>query len=219
MKNILLSCVVSQRELIGPSSCFAIFCMVGKHIGRLGHQDPGEFPEEVKALFEKAVEYYEENMVLMVEIQVSQALMRFFSSNNFKSQDRAAQGRACGNLGNVHYLLGDFNKAIHYHEERLKIAKEFGDRSAERRAHSNLGNAHIFLGEFEQAAEHYKMTLLLAQELGDRAVEAQACYSLGNTYTLLKDYPTAVEYHLRHLRIAQELFDKVKHFSRRNRLI
>jgi hypothetical protein len=28
----------------------------GKHIGRLGHQDPGEFPEEVKALFEKAVQ-------------------------------------------------------------------------------------------------------------------------------------------------------------------
>jgi len=164
----------------------------GKHMGRLGHQDPGDFPEEVKAMFEKAVEYYEENMVLMVEIQ-----------------DRAAQGRACGNLGNVHYLLGDFAKAIHYHQERLKIAREFGDRSAERRAHSNLGNANIFLGEFETAAEHYKQTLLLAQELGDRAVEAQACYSLGNTYTLLKDYPTAIEYHLKHLKIAKELFDKV----------
>ena len=92
-------------------------------------------------------------------------------------QDRAAQGRACGNLGNVHYLLGDFTKAIHFHEERLKIAREFGDRSAERRAHSNLGNAHIFLGEFEAAAEHYKMTLGLAQELGDRAVEAQVSYT------------------------------------------
>merc|ERR1719278_1372005 len=147
-------------------------------------------------------------MVLMVEIQVSATLLRFINSIS-SQQDRAAQGRACGNLGNVHYLLGDFTKAIYYHEERLKIAREFGDRSAERRAHSNLGNAHIFLGEFEQAAEHYKMTLGLAQELGDRAVEAQACYSLGNTYTLLKDYPTAVEYHLRHLRIAQELFDKV----------
>ena len=123
--------------------------------------------------------------------------------------DRAAQGRACGNLGNVHYLLGNFSKAIHYHQERLKIAKEFGDRAAERRAHSNLGNAHIFLGEFEKAAEHYKRTLMLAQELDDRAVEAQACYSLGNTYTLLKDYATAIEYHLRHLRIAQELYDKV----------
>ena len=35
--------------------------------------------------------------------------------------DRAAQGRACGNLGNVHYLLGNFARAIHFHQERLKI--------------------------------------------------------------------------------------------------
>ena len=44
--------------------------------------------------------------------------------------DRAAQGRACGNLGNVHYLLGNFSRAIHFHQERLKIAREFGDRAA-----------------------------------------------------------------------------------------
>ena len=31
--------------------------------------------------------------------------------------DRAAQGRACGNLGNTHYLLGNFSQAIVYHEE------------------------------------------------------------------------------------------------------
>ena len=164
----------------------------GKHIGRLGHQDPGEFPDEVKALFEKATQYYEQNLALMHEIS-----------------DKAAQGRACGNLGNVHYLLGNFAKAIQFHHERLKVAREFGDRAAERRAHSNLGNAHIFLGEFEKAADHYKKTLHLAQELDDRAVEAQACYSLGNTYTLLKDYNSAIEYHLRHLAIAQELLDRV----------
>ena len=52
----------------------------GKHIGRLGHQDPGEFPEEVKALFEKAVEYYEENMALMVEIQVTHGLHHYMNS-------------------------------------------------------------------------------------------------------------------------------------------
>lgn len=32
-------------------------------------------------------------------------------------KDRRAQGRACGNLGNTHYLLGNFNKAIVYHKE------------------------------------------------------------------------------------------------------
>nr|CAG4647869.1 EOG090X05CB [Moina brachiata] len=169
-----------------------VFHAKGKHLGRLGQQDPGEFPEDVRNCLQTAVNYYEENLELMRELA-----------------DRAAQGRACGNLGNTHYLLGNFTQAIRFHQERLNIAREFGDKAAERRAHSNLGNAHIFLGEFETAAEHYKKTLLLAQDLGDRAVEAQACYSLGNTYTLLRDYPTAIDYHLRHLRIAEELMDKV----------
>ena len=31
--------------------------------------------------------------------------------------DKSAQGRACGNLGNTHYLLGNFNQAIVYHQE------------------------------------------------------------------------------------------------------
>nr|CAG4650124.1 EOG090X05CB [Sida crystallina] len=169
-----------------------VFHAKGKHLGRLGQQDPGDFPDDVRHCLQTAVDYYEENLELMRELS-----------------DRAAQGRACGNLGNTHYLLGNFTQAIRYHQERLNIAREFGDKAAERRAHSNLGNAHIFLGEFETAAEHYKKTLLLAQDLGDRAVEAQACYSLGNTYTLLRDYPTAIDYHLRHLRIAEELMDKV----------
>lgn len=37
--------------------------------------------------------------------------------------DRSAQGRACGNLGNTHYLLGNFRQAIGYHEE-VSIAEQ-----------------------------------------------------------------------------------------------
>lgn len=161
----------------------------GKHMGQ---RDPGDFTEEVKDALTKAVEYYQQNLKLMRELG-----------------DRGAQGRACGNLGNTYYLLGDFEAAIEHHQERLRIAKEFGDKAAERRANSNLGNSHIFLGQFEEAAEHYKRTLSLAIELGERAVEAQACYSLGNTYTLLRDFITAIDYHHRHLAIAQELGDRV----------
>lgn len=29
--------------------------------------------------------------------------------------DRAAEGRSCGNLGNTYYLLGDFRQAVRYH--------------------------------------------------------------------------------------------------------
>ncbi|KAM8931078.1 G-protein-signaling modulator 2 [Pelodytes ibericus] len=164
----------------------------GKSLACTGTQDPGEFPEEVKSALQKAVDYYEANLFIVTDVG-----------------DRAAQGRAYGNLGNTHYLLGDFRKAVMSHEQRLLIAREFGDRSAERRAYSNLGNAFIFLGEFEMAAEYYKRTLQLARQLKDRAVEAQSCYSLGNTYTLLQDYEKAIDYHLKHLVIARELCDRV----------
>ncbi|XP_055653419.1 G-protein-signaling modulator 1 isoform X3 [Falco peregrinus] len=164
----------------------------GKHLSWNMAQDPGYVPQEVKETLQKASEYYERNLSLVKELG-----------------DRAAQGRAYGNLGNTHYLLGNFSEAIAFHKERLAIAKEFGDKAAERRAYSNLGNAHIFLGKFDISAEYYKKTLQLSRQLKDQAVEAQACYSLGNTYTLLQDYERAIEYHLKHLVIAQELGDRV----------
>ncbi|XP_074688793.1 G-protein-signaling modulator 2 isoform X4 [Strix aluco] len=164
----------------------------GKNVASAGTHDPGELPDDVKNALQKAANYYEENLTIVTKLG-----------------DRAAQGRAFGNLGNTHYLLGNFRSAVLAHEQRLLIAKEFGDRSAERRAYSNLGNAYIFLGEFETASEYYKRTLQLARQLKDRAVEAQACYSLGNTYTLLQDYEKAIDYHLKHLMIAQELNDKI----------
>ncbi|KAJ8270296.1 hypothetical protein GJAV_G00112660 [Gymnothorax javanicus] len=168
-----------------------VFHAKGKSICWSG-VDPGDVPEEAMIALRRAAEYYEANLSIVKELG-----------------DRAAQGRTYGNLGNTHYLLGNFRNAVTSHEQRLLIAKEFGDRSAERRAYCNLGNAYIFLGEFEVAAEHYKRTLQLARQLQDRAVEAQACYSLGNTYTLLQDYERAIDYHLKHLIIAQDLNDRI----------
>ncbi|XP_075041937.1 G-protein-signaling modulator 1 isoform X2 [Mixophyes fleayi] len=169
-----------------------VFHARGKQLSWSMPQIPGDLSEEVKETLLKATEYYERNLALVKELG-----------------DRAAQGRAYGNLGNTHYLLGNFNEAIVFHKERLAIAKEFGDKAAERRAYSNLGNAHIFLGRFDTSADYYKKTLQLSRQLKDQAVEAQACYSLGNTYTLLQDYDRAIEYHLKHLCIAQELGDRV----------
>uniref|UniRef100_A0A671MFR5 G-protein-signaling modulator 1-like n=1 Tax=Sinocyclocheilus anshuiensis TaxID=1608454 RepID=A0A671MFR5_9TELE len=155
-------------------------------------QDPGELPPDVRDTLQRATAFYEMNLSLVKELG-----------------DRAAQGRAFGNLGNTHYLLGNFVEAIKFHRERLSIAKEFGDKAAERRAYSNLGNALIFLGQFNAATEYYRNTLQLSRQLKDQVMEAQACYSLGNTYTLLQEYERAIDYHLKHLLIAQELNDRV----------
>ncbi len=100
-------------------------------MGRLTYNDnrdpnSNEFANEIKDVLLKAVFYYEETLKLV------------------SSKDRAAEGRTYGNLGNTHYLLGDFESAIECHNQRLKIAKEYGDRAAERRAYSNLGKNFSF---------------------------------------------------------------------------
>ncbi|XP_021175369.2 G-protein-signaling modulator 1b isoform X3 [Fundulus heteroclitus] len=159
-------------------------------------QEPGELPSDVRETLQKATGFYEMNLCLVKELG-----------------DRAAQGRAYGNLGNTHYLLGNFVEAIKFHRQRLSIAKEFGDKAAERRAYSNLGNALIFLGQFNTATEYYRKTLQLSRQLRDQVMEAQACYSLGNTYTLLQQYERAIDYHLKHLCIAQELNDRKKDYT------
>ncbi|KAM3176059.1 hypothetical protein ACTXT7_007256 [Hymenolepis weldensis] len=123
--------------------------------------------------------------------------------------DRSSEGRAYGNLGNTHYLLGNFREAVEFHKKRLQIAKEFGDLRAQRRAYSNLGNAYIFLAEFSAAARSYKHALGIARQLGDEALQAQACFSLGHSCTLLRDYSAAVVYYLRHLHAAWEARDLV----------
>nr|XP_054354364.1 G-protein-signaling modulator 2 isoform X4 [Pongo pygmaeus] len=151
----------------------------GKSFGCPGSQDVGEFPEEVRDALQAAVDFYEENLSLVTALG-----------------DRAAQGRAFGNLGNTHYLLGNFRDAVIAHEQRLLIAKEFGDKAAERRAYSNLGNAYIFLGEFETASEYYKIG------------EGRACWSLGNAYTALGNHDQAMHFAEKHLEISREVGDK-----------
>ena len=42
---------------------------------------------------------------------------------------RSGEGGSYGNLGNDYQILGDFERAIEYHECHRKIAKEVGDKA------------------------------------------------------------------------------------------
>ena len=101
--------------------------------------------------------------------------------------NKAGEGRAYGNLGIAYWSLGDFHKAIEYHEHHLQIAKEVGDKDGEGRSYGNLGNAYQSLGDFYKAIEHYEHRLQIAKEVGDKDGEGQGYANLGITYSLLND--------------------------------
>ena len=104
--------------------------------------------------------------------------------------------------------LGDYQKAIEYHEKHLKIAIEIGDRAGEGRAYGNLGNAYHSLGDYRKALEYHEKRLKIAKEIGDRAGEGEAYGNLGNAYHSLGDYRKALEYHEKRLNMAIEMGDR-----------
>ena len=65
------------------------------------------------------------------------------------------KGQAYGNLGTAYQSLGDFRKAIEYHEKHLKIAIEIGDRTGEGRGYGSLGIPYQSLGDFRKAIEYH----------------------------------------------------------------
>ena len=123
--------------------------------------------------------------------------------------DRLGEGCAYGNLGNAFESLGDFKRAIEYHQNRLSIAKQVGDRAGEGRAYGNLGIAYRSLGVFQQAIEYHHKHLTIAEEVGDRAEEGAAYGNLGNAFDSLGDFKQTIEYHQKHLSIAKEVGDRV----------
>ena len=122
--------------------------------------------------------------------------------------NKAGEGAAYGNLGNAYESLGDFKKAIEYHEKDLKMAKEFGNRAGEGGAYGNFGNAYQSLGDYQKAIEYHAKDLKMAKEIGDRAGEGGACGNLGNAYQSLGDYQKAIQYHEKYLNIAKEIGDR-----------
>ena len=73
--------------------------------------------------------------------------------------DKANEGRVYNNLGNAFQSLGDFNKAVEYHNLDLSIAKELGDKAEEGGAYGNLGNAFQSRGDFNKAVEYHNLHL------------------------------------------------------------
>ena len=112
------------------------------------------------------------------------------------------------NLGNAYQRLGNFQKAVEYHEKDLKITKEVGDRAGVGTAYGNLGNAYQRLSNSQKAVEYHEKHLKITKEVGDRAGEGTAYGNLGNAYQRLGNFQKAVEYHEKRLKIAKEVGDR-----------
>jgi CHAT domain-containing protein/Tfp pilus assembly protein PilF len=117
-------------------------------------------------------------------------------------KDRQGEGITLSNLGNAHYYLGEYAKAIKYLQQSLVLVRKIIDRQA---ALSNLGNAHYYLGEYTKAIEYEQQNLAIAREIKNRQGEGAALGNLGNAYRGWGKYAKAIDYGQQSLAIAREI--------------
>ena len=135
----------------------------------------------------------------------NQRLFQLISKSNAELEVMA---NSYANHGCTYCGLGQFKRAIKYHQRHLEIAKEMGDKAREGVSYRNLGNAYQGLGQFKTAIEYHQRHLEIAKEVGDKTGEGRSYSNLGNTYQGLRQFKTAIEYHQRHLDIVKKVRDK-----------
>jgi tetratricopeptide (TPR) repeat protein len=115
-------------------------------------------------------------------------------------------------LSKVHNLLadtacsrGNFEQALGYYDEALKMVVAIGNRFSESLVLNNIGTAYISLGQHSKAEEYYEKSRILCGEIGDREGEAIALSNLGELYAESRDFKKGIEYNQRALEISREI--------------
>ena len=86
-------------------------------------------------------------------------------------------------LGNAYADLGDYDLALEYHSQSLKIAHKIPDRSIEGRALGSLGLIYCQLGDYSKAIEYQLQSLEIKRQIKDLEGEGN---SLTNLLIIIK---------------------------------
>ena len=108
-------------------------------------------------------------------------------------------------LGNAYKSLGQYERAIAFHQQSLDIAKEIGDIRWESNSLGNLGNAYRSLGQYERAIAFNQQSLDIKKEIGDIQGESRSLNNLGLAYDSLGQYERAIAFYQQSLDIFKEI--------------
>jgi tetratricopeptide (TPR) repeat protein len=113
--------------------------------------------------------------------------------------------KSLNRLGNCYYSLGQYEKAIAYHQQHYDISEEIGDRQGVGNSLGNLGSCYKDLGQYEKAIAYHQQSLEIKEEMGNRQGVAISLGNLGVCYKNLGQYEKAIVHHQKHHDISEEI--------------
>ena len=126
--------------------------------------------------------------------------------------DPYCRAMTLNNLGSVYSDLGDYNNALTYREEALKILEEIYPKRhpALAVAYSNIGSVYAARGDYKTSLSYNLKALDIREERSASDLEddldlAKTYNNVGGNYFRLRDYMKAQDYLLKALMIRERL--------------
>jgi tetratricopeptide (TPR) repeat protein len=144
--------------------------------------------------------YYEE----AVEVN-----LRFIQLSEATNGQNETTAMSYNNIGNVYDDLGDYDKALEYHNKALEIRKSvLGENHPDTASsYDNIGIVYRNLGDYDKALEyHFKALEIYKDILGEKHRDTAMSYNnIGAVYYNLGDYDKALEYYNKALEIQKDV--------------
>jgi tetratricopeptide (TPR) repeat protein len=122
--------------------------------------------------------------------------------------DQRGQSRVTGNMGNLHWELGELDLAMACYQKTARLCRQNGDRQGLATSIGNMGNVHSDLGNSAKALACYRRRLALAEQAGDRRGASIAVNNIGIIHWSEEKYDLALDCYQRYFQSAAAMGDK-----------
>ncbi|MCW5909811.1 MAG: tetratricopeptide repeat protein [Cyclobacteriaceae bacterium] len=108
----------------------------------------------------------------------------------WKKEDETRAGQFL-NIGNLYYLMGDFQNAADHHLQSLRLFEKLKNTRGQAYCLHSIGNDFFSLNQLTEAEKYYKRSLQIKEQLGDKRGVLTTTISLGDVYKGLNAFEKA----------------------------
>jgi len=111
-------------------------------------------------------------------------------------------------LGNVYESYGDYQTALQYGQDSLRLANENDLKETEADSHSTIGTIFTRLSDTTNAIRHFQESLKIREEIDNKPAMASSLNLLARTFALDEQFEKSAEYYQKAIDLRKSINDK-----------
>jgi predicted ATPase len=125
--------------------------------------------------------------------------------NLVKDEECKEKALAINNIGNIHWLKGEYDKAFECYEESLKIRYKINDKQGIATSLHNIGLMYFWRENYDRAIEYVKRSLMICEREDNLYSLAYTLLNLGYIFEHMEEYDEAFDKYEKSKKISEKI--------------